>query len=266
VYRRTVLAYGVVNVLSGCASRGATPTTPTVNLGKILWNPIRERVPSGETGPFDITLLTPRPAATTSRAPAVNPMLLGIAIGQALRASSDAKTSATKLAIANALQPLEFAPRDTLSSALRAEFVKRLLPIEGLGEDQSNDGDGAARDSTKVAPDFDAVLDIEIAGAGYFPEVEAGGFSPTLYITSRLLPASGKGKAIEEFSYEADYRDSGGDVRFFTTPKSISLSALTEVRDHSQQIREALGALVATIAERMADDIERVVKKLPRVE
>lgn len=248
--------------LAACASRGPRPTTQTVDLRKLAFLPIKEVAPKGKTGPFNYALVTP--AVTGSVPPPISPGLLGMAIGQALRNSSEAAAAASRLAIGTALQPVAFSPRQVLSEALSAQFAKRSVPVEPFTDERISEVARTDWDFSKLPAGFDALLDIQIPYAGYFAEKEAGGFSPTVYVTTRILATSGGGAILEKFYYEADYRDAEGETRFFTTPKQLNTASLAQFGERSQAIREGMTSVFATIAEKMADDIDRAVKKLPK--
>jgi hypothetical protein len=196
--------------------------------------------------------------------PPITPGLLGIGLGMALRNASDAAAASARMTIGQALQPVAFNPRQVLLEALSAQFAKRSVPAEPFTDERISEVARTDWDFSKLPVGFDALLDIRIPYAGYYAEKRVGGFSPTIYVTTQILATSSGGAILEKFYYVSDYQDAEGETRFFTTPKQLNVASMAEFGERAQVIREGLTSVFATIAEKMADDIDRAVKKLPK--
>ena len=264
MYRRTFVALGSAAVLTSCANRGPSLTSQTVDLRRIAFLPIKQHAATSEAGPFDSTLVASAPAAGVF-VPPITPGLLGMAIGQAWRASSEASAAASRIAIAQALVPVALDPGKVLREALTAELSRRAVPIEPLTDVRISESARTDWDFSKLPPGLDALLDIQLVYAGYFPDKGNQGFSPQIYVTSRLLHTAGSGTRLEYFQYESDFRNAEGDTRFFTAPKQLTVSSLAQINERAQFIREGVTALLLAMTEKMADDVDRAVRKLPRI-
>lgn len=261
MYRRTALMLIATSSVAGCANRGPRPTTQTVDIRSIGLLSIKETAPTGDTGSFNAALVLAAPNANIP--PPVSPTMLGMFIGATLRASSEATAAASRSSISRALQPVGFAPREALSQALATSFSKRSLPISAVANETAGEKARTDWDFSQLPPGLDAVLDVTIDYAGYFPAKEAGGFSPTLYVSATLLSTVGRGGRLEHFYYQADHRDAEGERRFYTTPATTLVKSLDELRERGPVIRTEMTSIMSAIAEQLAIDIERAIKKLP---
>jgi hypothetical protein len=262
--RRKFLALSSTVVLTSCASGGPKLTTQTVDLKRVAYLPIKEYPATAEAGPFNSIMVASAPSYGTT-APPINPTMLGIAIGQALRASSDASAAASRSSIARALADLAINPKVILHDALTTQLTNRGCPVEEFTDVRASEPARTDWNFSKLPSEFDAVLDVQLVYAGYFPDKENKGFSPQIYATSQLLHTAGKGTRLERFQYESDFRSAEGDSRFFTAPKLLTVSSLAQIAEQAQFIRYGVTALLLLMAEKMADDVDRAVKKLPRL-
>ena len=264
MHRRTFLTATSAATLTACASGGPRLTTQTVDLKRIAVFPIKEYPATAEAGPFNTALIAPAPASKASPPP-ITPALLGMAIGNAMRASSDATAAASRYAIGRALVPVGLDPRNVLSEALNAKLTQRAVPVEPFSEPKASEAARTDWDFSQLPPGFDAILDVQLVYAGYFFDKENKGFSPQVYVTAQLLHTAGRGTRLESFQYESDSRSAEGYARFFTTPKSLTVPSLEQIANQAQPIREGMTAILLAIAEKLADDVDRAVKKLPQL-
>lgn len=132
------------------------------------------------------------------------------------------------------------------ASAVLDSSVPKLLADRGFNAVLSDDAafTNAVRNSTALnwPKDVDAILDVQVNSAGYYPARRAGGYSPMVYAVARLISTT-NGKELLRFGYDSDYRDSEGERRFITTPKEISVA---EPQDIMTKARATLNKSTAT--------------------
>jgi hypothetical protein len=253
--RAAAAALGVA-AMSGCANRRPRPNPADLELRRIAMMPIKETAPRGDVAPFVASLL---PRATPQVAPPpLNPSLLGMAIGAAMRNSQ----IADREALTYALSTVNFVPKETVATTLADALSARNLPVTLLADEALAEAVRASK-FAGMPTEFDAVLDVQIVAAGYYPAKGAGGFSPTLYLWMRLFTTAGV--LIDDFTYEADYRDAKGATRFFTTPRSLSMPTLDAIRESGAPIRDQMTALSAQLSDKLASDLQRIVSKQARL-
>ncbi|MCO5979368.1 hypothetical protein [Ideonella oryzae] len=114
-----------------------------------------------------------------------------------------------------------------------------------------------------MVPGVDAILDVLIDGAGYYPGKQVG-YVPYLSVTARLLEAKDPSEAIDDFDYEVGYGDAKGDPRFFNSP-TLLVKTLDVFRDQAPSITQELTTVYQTVAKQIGNDINRAIRKLPRV-
>jgi hypothetical protein len=188
-------------------------------------------------------------------------MMLGMAIGQALLAAKEADREN----LANAIARTDFNPERVLFNAIRSGFELRTTPIEVL-----ESADWASRIRKDEVVDLpvavDAILDVQISSAGYYPIGRGAGFSPYFRVSARLLDMVNRGEIIDEFSYEGDYEKSSGDSRYFTTPPSLSQPSLASFEANAESIRAGLVSTFERLASKIVDDVIRVRDKQARID
>lgn len=259
--RRSFILVATAAALSACASRGPKATIQNSNIRNIGWLSLKEAPATGTMGPFNAALLgTVQPVKTVAP---VNPTNLGVAIGLALRAASDSRALQERSRISAALQAVEFSPKDEVFKALSAAFARRPLPIAYVTDEPASERARRDWDFSGLPPGFDAVLDVTVEEFGYFYEKEAKGFSPEVYISASLVATANGGKRLETYSYQANYQASAGERGFITTAPSLTVPQLGTFREHAASIRAGMRELVATIADRFSEDIDRSFKGLP---
>lgn len=253
----TILATSApaMGLLHGCASK--TPKTPRepILVSKIGLLPVKEWPPSGDAAPFTRALL---PQSKPHQAPLLlSPTQIGVSIGLALRARKDAQ----RQRLAEALSVVQFVPQLSLSAAIGAALQARGLPF--LVFDDSTVAAAIRNNDFSMTPnDIDGILDVQVYGAGYFPADEAGGYSPMLYVRTILSSSARSGEIIDQFDYEADYRDAEGEPRFFTTKREMNVPTLSGFKERATLIREGMAQLCEQVADKIASDVAvRIVRK-----
>jgi hypothetical protein len=262
--RRTLLNLALGTPLAGCASGRIEEAVRAVDLRKVAVLAIKEFAPDSG-GSFNTWVSTPTQAAAPAKASVpvpVTPGTLGIAIGLSLRASADATKSGSDKLINDALQPLQIQPAKILAAALQAAFAKRAMQAALVQDARASELVRSDWDFELLAADDDAFLDVQIHGAGYFP-VKALGYSPMVYVYTQLVARAKGGTRLGKYAYESDYRNAGGDVRFTKTPADMNVSALAEISSRRERIKLGVQTQLETIAELIATDLDRAMKKLP---
>lgn len=260
--RRTLLAGGGALAVSACAGNADTRVS-TVDVKSFALLSIGERAADSNVGPFNWATLT-SPASGGTVPPPVNPAAIGMGIGLSARARAAAEAAANRSAIASAIQPIAFRPKDQMTRALTEAMARRRLPFVVVDDLAISERVRSRNDFSGLPVGTDAVLDLQLDECGYFYEREAGGLSPAVSISGVLRSTVGAGR-LEKYYYQADYRASSGDRRFITTDASLTVPRLDQFTGRAAALREGLNALFGLIAERLSEDVERTVKKQPRL-
>jgi len=257
--RRLLLVSASAIHLVGCASKKTKAQLKPNELRSMGMLPIKEWVDNGSTAQFSL-VANPVPASMAGAPPPVTPGLLGMALGQSIRAGRDAE----RAALANALSAVAFDPRETLAAAIQGELVRRSVTIAPIKDGALA---GRVRNNTlkDLPTDVDAILDVQIHSAGYYPLGKGQGFSPYASISARLLDTINPGETIEEFTYGGDSTPAEGDVRHFELPKVLVQPSLATFSGNAPAIRTGFEAMFDGIAARLVDDVVRVRDKLPRL-
>lgn len=256
--RRHLLSLTLASTwLAGCASRVTPPTTP-VDLKTVGLLPLKEWEPNGSTAPFSVSLLGPAPSGG-SPAP-INPMTLGLTIGNAIRSSQ----AAERRNLAHALADLDFDAGAVLSRRVLALIAERGMPIVAV--DDAALAEAVWTDSYRSLPrEHDAILDIQIHGAGYYP-ARGIGLVPYLSVGARLLDTRRPRQVIDQFSYEVAHGDAKGDPRFHSCPSQLIVTDLVAFKRESAAIRQGLNDVYARVSQQIVDDVDRVLRKQPRID
>ena len=82
---------------------------------------------------------------------------------------------------------------------------------------------------------------------------------------SRLLDPKQPHDPIERFGYELAHGDAKGDPRFFSSPPSLIVSDINTFKRDAAAIRQQLQKVYEAIAATLVLDLERVIRKQPRL-
>ena len=252
--RSLVMVFPSVLVAS-CANKTPKPPLKPNALQSIAMLPIKEWPDSGAQ--FNQVL---NPIQKDQDAPPpISPMLLGLAIGAAIRNSRNSGP------LANAIAWVKFEPEPTLRKALNIHFSRRSVAIDAIADVALADRI-RKRSPSDLPTTVDMVLDVQIYSAGYYNIGKNLGYTPSFKLAAKLLDTANPGEIVDEFSYSAEYSDSEGDSRFFTTPKSLTQSSLADFQMHPHAIRSGLSEVFDQIATKIVDDVLRVRAKLPHLD
>lgn len=257
--RRSFLAStACVMTLVACASKPKVPLKPN-ELRSIGLLPVKEWVDKSSTAQFN-PLSNPIPATMAGAPPPISPSMLGMAIGQSIRVARDAE----RTALVQAIAPVNFDPGATLSAAMQRELDRRGIALMPL---KSGALAARVRDNVlkELPTDVDAILDVQIYSAGYYPLGKNLGFSPQASVWARVLDTVNPGHTIEEFSYDGDSSPSDGDARHFQLPAALVQPSLASFAGNAKAIRDEFEQLFDRIAIKLVDDVARVRDKLPRL-
>lgn len=261
--RRHFLSIVPAFALGACANRVPVATTQSVDLNRIAFLPIKEYPAHGDAGPFKLALSAP--ASNYGTYPPVTPGLLGLAIGNAIRSSSEASAASSRNAIGQALAAVALDPASALQDAVTAGLARRGTVVEAITDVSTGELVRGDWKFSRLPAGADAMLDIRIQYAGYFPDKANKGYSPQIYATSQLIHTGGRGIVLESFRYEATVGDAKGRTRYFPAPAALTMGSVAQIRDAARPIRDGITALLLAMAESMADDVDRAVRKLPRL-
>jgi hypothetical protein len=244
--RRVVLRVGVGGfvgaglLLSGCASGPKAPPPPTLPLTKVGVLVVAQSFSSsGDAAPF----LGVSPAQY-----AINPIAQIVA--------------AYRAGFVNAVASVRFVPQEAFQKRLAPALIAQGLPVVVL-EDFQMASDVRNGNFKAVPEGIDALLDVQVTAAGYYPASGAGGYSPMMYVVAKLLIRDKPYEEFARFSYDADYRPAQGESRFFTTPKEISADKPEAITQKAELIRTEMDNIAARMVDRMVIDIGRRIRNEP---
>ncbi len=254
--RRVLISLLAATVLPGCAGR-ARPLRPPVEIQRLGILRVKEWSPTGSTAPFSTAQLPATP--NSSIPPPLTPSLLGMAIGQVIVAHKAANRSQ----LAQALTALDFSAGEAFSAVLEPLFGQLTAGTEILDSPELG---AAIRDDifTNLPTNVDAILDVQIHGAGYYP-VKKIGYAPSLSVTARLVDTKFAAGEIAEFDYEVGHDDPEGDPRYFNSPLLL-VSELSGFRDQAAALKQEMKSVYLRVAQQLVEDVDRFIRKLPRRE
>ena len=167
--------------------------------------------------------------------------------------------SANRATLATAVRSVGFDPPSALSQHLMPALNARALPVAAL--DDATLATSVRQGRPFQAPaGVDAVLDIQIHGAGYYPAARAGGYSPMLYVVARLVSTTAPHAELARWGYDADYRAAEGELRFFTTPPALSASDADAIAANAAQVRQQMQSIAERMVQQLAIDVERRIR------
>jgi hypothetical protein len=257
--RRTLLITLGCASVAACANRPPKPPLKPNALQRIGMLPLKEWPDGGSTAQFN--RLNNPPPKDQYAPPPITPQMLGMAIGASLKNARNAELARLGAAVATT----GFEPGPTLRQALQAEFERRSVRFDPIGNPALDERirNGELKD---LPTSVDAIVDVQIHSAGYYDIGKGQGFTPYASVTARVIDTVNSGEIFDEFSYSADYNDAEGSTRHFTTPRALSQPDLAAFSANAMAIRAGLTAVLERVAAKLVDDIVRVQNKLPRLE
>jgi hypothetical protein len=244
--RRVVLHAGVGGfvgaglLLSGCASGPKAPPAPTLPLTRVGVLTVAQSFSvSGDAAPF---------LGVSAAQYAINPIAQIVA--------------GYRAAFVNAVASVRFVPQEAFQKRLAPALIAQGLPVVVLDDFQL--ASDIRNGNLKAVPEgIDALLDVQVTAAGYYPASGAGGYSPMMYVVAKLLKRDKPFEEFTRFAYDADYRPAQGESRFFTTPKEISADKPEAISQKAELIRTEMDNIAARMVERMVVDIGRRIRNEP---
>jgi hypothetical protein len=254
--RRTFAGIAIAGLMAGCASRAPQPRRALPDLQRVGMLPVKEWPTRTSTAPFNFAMLpSARGGGSTL---AYGPIGFGAALANSIEGGRDAR----RRALAIALVPAKFSPRTTIAEHLAVLVQQRGLPIVAVETapwvEATQDND----EFKSVPKNWDALLDVHINEAGYYPGDRS--FVPRVSASVRLIDPRSPAQVAESFDYEVDTGTSN-DPRFIPAPPALMLTSVDAIRENAASIRQGMTTLCTRVAEKMADDVERVIRKLPRL-
>jgi hypothetical protein len=226
--------------LVGCASGPKAPPPPSLPLAKVAVLTVGQYYTlSGDGAPF-----------------------VGMSYGQVAPDPIARIVAAARAPFFSAVASVQFGPQAAFQDRLMPALLAKDLPVV-VTDDFKLAEEVRAGNFKNVPGAFDAVLDVRVNAAGYYPASGAGGYSPMLYVVATLFSRAKPGEELMRFGYDADHRPAGGESRFFTTPKEISASSPDIIRQNAKLIRTEMDNIAARMVDRMVIDIGRRIRNEP---
>jgi len=170
--------------------------------------------------------------------------------------------AADRLRLSQALAALDFSAKDAFASALEPLVGQWTIPVDAM-KDAELAAAVRADNFTNVPTSVGAILDIQIYGAGYYAAKQVG-YAPYLSVTARVLDTRAPAEIVDEFDYEVGYGDAKGDPRFFSSP-ALLVGTLDGFRDRAVELKHETTAVYERVAKQLVEDVDRVIRRLPRL-
>jgi hypothetical protein len=257
-----VLAF---SVLGGCAQKPTLPAPPTQALTRVAVLPVKMWPANGDAVSFNgVTSGAGGVVFVPSNAAAVGPAVVGTGLSLLM--------SLPKRRLAEAVFEVRFDAQAAVEKRLWPTLQSQRLPVVIVDDPavvngfRAGDFKGVPADVVAKSLDgVDAVLDVQITSAGYYPADRAGGYSPMMYVVATLRPRDKPFEELARFSYDADYRPAEGETRFFTTPQEISADKPDTIRQKAELVREQMDAIAVRMVERIVTDVGRRIRNESRL-
>jgi hypothetical protein len=262
--RRLVAAMSVC-LVGACAQKPTAPPPPTQPLARVAVLPIKMWPANGDAVSFNgVTSGASGVVFVPGNAAAVGPAVLGTGLSLLM--------AMPKRRLAEAVLEVRFDAQAAFEKRVWPALQSQQLPVVILDDTavvnafRAGDFKGVSADAmAKSFAGVDAVLDIQITSAGYYPADRAGGYSPMMYVVATLRPRDKPFEELARFNYDADYRPAEGETRFFTTPKEISADKPDTIRQKADLVREQMDAIAARMVERIVTDVGRRIRNESRL-
>lgn len=249
--RRAALTYvaGVATCLGGVTP--AAGQEPKPKFTKIALLPPTESFPEGLIAPFNTTLLAEAKPPSLVRRLFISPRRIADQAADEERR----KELAARLA-ALSVNASEMVVQSVLQAAKTREINVIAIDSKPIAEALREQVDFKV-----IPPDIDGILDINILSAGYYSSDRASGYTPAIYLNSKLWSVALKGKAVQYYDYNADFRDAKGDPRFFTASPTLIVKSPDEFSARAGELREGVRLLVSRLTEALIADVATMTVK-----
>jgi hypothetical protein len=260
VFVRLVALVASAMLLASCATGTKPPPPPTVPLSRVGVLPLKMWPANGDAVSFNGYSSTPGGVVFVPlNAAAVPTAAIGTGLSLLL--------SLPRRKLAEGVATVQFDALAAFQKRLWPALLAQNLPVVTINNPavvaalRAGDLKAiSAEVQVQSLPGVDAVLDVQITAAGYYPSGNAGGYSPMMYVVAKLLLPNKPAEEIVRFNYDADYRPAEGESRFFTTPKQISADTPDAIRANADLIRTEMDSIAARMVERMVIDIGRRIR------
>ena len=195
----------------------------------------------------------------------LGPALAGGLIAGVLVYAIESKRQKDRQALQKALSQVAFDPGAAVERRVAAALAQRNVQTVAITDPALA---AAVRDGKVegLPAGVDAILDIGIDESGYYHSTRAGGFSPMLNMWASVRAATPGTEELDSFSYYADWREAGKEVRWVTTPSSTTYATVEELGDHGDEARAGLEDVTDKLVAMMAEDLLRHSQGLRRVD
>jgi hypothetical protein len=177
----------------------------------------------------------------------------------------ETKRQKDRLALQKALSQVAFDPGAAVEQRIVTALAQRNVQTVAITDPALA---AALRDGKVegLPAGVDAILDIGIDESGYYHSTRAGGFSPMLNMWASVRAAAPGTEELDSFSYYADWREAGKELRWVTTPNSTTYATAEELGEHGSEARAGLEDVTDKLVAMMADDLLRHSQGLRRVD
>jgi hypothetical protein len=244
--------------LTACANRPPPPPPKPVSLLAIL--PVAVAPVSAKNTGFGAGYTY----VSTPGVP-LGPALAGGLIAGVLVYAIESKRQKDRAALQQALAQVAFDPAAAVQRRIAPALEERNVRTVAITDPSLV---AAIRDGrVEGLPDgVDAILDMGVDECGYYESTRAGGFSPMLNLWASVRAATPGADELDSFSYYADWRDAGKELRWVTTPKSTTYATAEELGQHGAQARAGLEDVTEKLVAMMADDLQRHAQGQRRID
>ncbi len=264
MFRRAAVIL-LVGLVGGCAQKPTVPPPPTQPLARVAVLPVKMWPANGDAVSFD-------GHTTTAGGVVFMPLSAAAVPAAAVGTGLSLLLSMPKRKLGEAVASVQFDARVAFEKRLWPSLQAQQLPVVIVDDPavvnafRAGDFKAVPADAvTKALDGVDAVLDVQITSAGYYPADRAGGYSPMMYAVATLRPRDKPFEELARFNYDADYRPAEGESRFFTTPKEISADKPETIRQKADLVREQMDAIAARMVEKIVADVGRRVRNEARL-
>ena len=244
--------------LVGCANRAPKPPPdPIRTLQKIALLPTLnpEALYRGRGGPNGNAVMPVQPMSPSTALATIGVGLIALAIIN----SREKETNQLAAAVA----AIGFDPGTRLDERLKKRLEEEGLTVE-LADASTARSVRETSDYRRLAPQADAVLDIQLGEIGYYEVGGSKGYSPMLAMSASLATTTTNNEP-DTWSFYADWRGSDKDTRWLQTPSTMNRMNVPAIGGSAAEARADLENTLDRIIERLVVDVKRRAAAQPRI-
>ena len=244
--------------LAGCANRAPKPPPDPIRpLQKIALLPTLnpEALYRGRSGPNGAAVMPVQPMSPGAALATIGIGLIAFAI------ISNKEKEARQLA--TAVATVGFDPGARLDDRLKKRLEEEGLTVE-LVDATTARSVRETSDYRSLAPQAEAVLDINLGEVGYYEAGGSKGYSPMLGMSASLATTTTNNEP-EYWSFYADWRSNDKDPRWFQTPSTMNRMNPAAIGGNAEAARADLETTLDRIIERLVVDVKRRAAAQPRI-